>query len=128
MSVTEIGVSAFAYCNAINEVHYETSMPFEFSELIFTSSIYTRATLYVSTLESVKKVIASTTPWKLFDKVTDPVLADITCPDSDNTFDPEAPIEIYDLNGLRLTTPFDMLPTGIYIIRQGSRVIKIAKP
>lgn len=38
------------------------------------------------------------------------------------------PVTIYDINGVRLpNTDVNSLPEGIYILRQGSRTVKIVK-
>lgn len=38
----------------------------------------------------------------------------------------EVPFEVYDLRGVRVGCKMDSLPTGIYIVRQGGKVKKIA--
>lgn len=45
---------------------------------------------------------------------------------AEGEFDPTAPYEVYNLSGMRISGSLDNLVPGIYIVRQGSIVIKTA--
>lgn len=53
-------------------------------------------------------------------------VGDIIVDNEINGVDSSSPYEIYNLNGVRLATSLNNLSTGIYIVRQGNLVKKIA--
>lgn len=121
-SVTTIGQQAFSLCYNLSSVYYDSEEPKVFESNIFDSATYSSATLYVPeiAIENCKVI----NPWKNFNNIQayefngiDDVLAD---------FDSELPYEIYNLNGMKVAESTEGLNSGIYILRQGSSVKKIA--
>ena len=85
--------------------------------------LYDRAVLYVPA-EAVEKC-QETVPWKYFKKIEaynfNSGIEDVVV-DADS----EAPCEIYNLHGVKVGSDLEGLPTGLYILRQGKVVKKIA--
>lgn len=126
-SVESIGLGAFAYCTGLTSVYYNSENPIEgradmFISLPDVAGPYDNAVLYVpaAAVEKCKMI----DPWKNFKNIQeygfsgiDNIAADI---------DSNYPCEIYNLNGIKTATDINALAPGIYILRQGSKVRKIA--
>lgn len=127
-SVESIYFDAFAFCTNLNSVYYNSENPIEEGADIFRgnlpdgTTIYDNAVLYVpaAAVEKCKLI----DPWKNFKNIQeygfsgiDDIAADI---------DSNYPCEIYNLNGIKTATDINTLAPGIYILRQGSKVRKIA--
>lgn len=125
-SVTEIGYRAFAECSNITEINYITDNPIKAEKNIFDDNIYSSSTLFVKP-EALDK-IENCLPWSYFDNIETKNFAGLedVIYDSERGIDFNAPYEIYNLNGMRISESIDLLSTGIYIIRQGNKVKKIA--
>ena len=127
--VTSIGSLAFSDCSSLTSITYLAKEPIEagtdyWGNLIkfFDSTTYETATLYMS--EAGKEAAKDIEPWKNFKNIkvyvpasTDDVIAD---------FNEDAPYDVYNLNGVKVAESTDNLPAGIYIVRQGNTVKKIA--
>ncbi|MDE5881791.1 MAG: leucine-rich repeat domain-containing protein [Muribaculaceae bacterium] len=146
-SVTEIGSKAFTYCNKVtsltiyslpsscdfsslenlNEINYITDDVMEGSKNIFYYSTYYHATLFVK--EKVLNEIDLYSPWLYFEKVEakdfNAGVEDIIA-SPESGIDPNAPMDIYTLDGKRISSSIDNLAPGIYIVRQGKIAKKIA--
>lgn len=144
-SVTTIGESAFVYCsgltsvtipksvtkidekafnNLVNlkEINYDTTEPIEANKNIFGDNTYTKATLNVA-VGGLDKAY-STLPWLYFANIKETDFSGIEDVIAD--LDPDAPIEVFNINGVKVADAIDNLPAGIYIIRQGKITKKVA--
>jgi len=121
-SVTTIGDKAFGGSDKLVEVNYDTAEPISASKNIFGESIYEKATLNVAKggLERAR----ATEPWMYFANIKEKensVIEDVMA-----EFDPTAPVEVYNLNGMKVADTAEGLPSGLYIIRQGKTAKKVA--
>ncbi|MDE6299633.1 MAG: leucine-rich repeat domain-containing protein, partial [Muribaculaceae bacterium] len=121
--VTSIGLYAFDGCSGLTSVYYGADKPINADANIFSKETYEKATLYMS--EDGVVFGSMIDPWKLFKNVEtydfstgiDDVIAD---------FNENAPYEIYNINGVKAGDNINALAPGLYIIRQGKTVKKIA--
>lgn len=122
-SVTEFGEVVWLYCDNLENVYYAAEHPVAApKKLLFSQVTYNGATLHVR--ESALNEIKETEPWSLFLNIeaTDfSGIGDVAVDDAQ-----AAPAEVFDLNGVRLGSDVDNLPAGVYIVRQGSQVRKVA--
>lgn len=122
-SVTEFGEVVWRYCDNLENVYYAAEHPVAAPKnLLFSQVTYNGATLHVR--ESALNEIKTTEPWSLFLNIeaTDfSGIGDVAVDDAQ-----AAPAEVFDLNGVRLGSEVDNLPAGVYIVRQGSQVRKVA--
>lgn len=138
LDVQTIGEKAFYSCKNLKSIYSLTEEPPMAPDNAFYR--YEGATLYVpvGTTEIYK---ASEGCWRLFSKIEEADFAGIDelfkanydesgiddgLNDADGTFNPNAPFDVYELNGMRVAAgSLDSLSPGIYIIRQESYVKKI---
>lgn len=118
--VKEIGEQAFFGCDNLKELNYPTTNPITGNKNIFSNGVYHTTTLNVAKdgLEKAKQTL----PWALFTEIETIEPDGIDSPVADLQ---QLPSEIYDLNGIRITSPREQLPAGIYLIRQGTQVRKV---
>lgn len=126
-SVVSIGSKAFSNCKNLTEINYNTKEPIEAEDNLFDAEVYKNATLYIANggLDKAKSI----KPWNLFDKITEKNYSginDISTDTANNGIDFSAPVEVYNLHGLLVSDNIKGLSRGIYIIRQGDTVKKIA--
>ena len=123
-SITSIGEVAFqGYYPA--EITYLADEPIEAEKSIFYSGVSTRTTLYMSEAGAAYVEKNNTEPWCNFKNIKvvegssaiDEVVAD---------FNVDAPCEVFNLTGMKVADTTVDLPAGIYIVRQGDTVKKIA--
>ena len=122
-SITEIGSQAFTGCNGLTSVYYDSEDPVGAYYNVFDDGVYTTAPLYVPA-EAVEKC-KNLQPWKFFANIE---AYDFTT-DLENVnvdIDNNVPCEVFSLQGAKLSDSIDALVPGIYIIRQGKVVKKIA--
>ncbi|MBD5302988.1 MAG: leucine-rich repeat domain-containing protein [Bacteroides sp.] len=121
-SVTSIGISAFRECENLRSIYYSAKNPIEGSDYIFDDIKYLKAILYVpaEVIDKCKQI----DPWKNFSNIKaydfsgiEEVLVE---------FDSTLPYKVYNLNGVMIGNSIDNLAHGIYIVRQGDTVKKIA--
>ncbi|MDE6335721.1 MAG: leucine-rich repeat domain-containing protein, partial [Muribaculaceae bacterium] len=125
-SVTEIGKEAFGECIALTEVNYITAHPEVFDDSIFSEETYNNATLYV--MEEGLELAAETVPWKYFKNIQAKDFGagvEQIISNSNGEIDPNAPMEIYTLDGKSVSSSVDALAPGIYIVHQGKLIKKI---
>ncbi|MDE7449965.1 MAG: leucine-rich repeat domain-containing protein [Paramuribaculum sp.] len=98
----------------------------ETSESTFSQEQYRNVILHVPA-ESYE-LYDSMMPWMLFSNIVKEDFSGIDSPivDSQPIIDQAAPMEVYSISGMRVSNSIDNLPTGLYIVRQGSNVVKIA--
>ena len=111
----------------LTEVNYITDDIMEGSKDIFFNDVYSKATLYVKA--DVIDEVDHYSPWIYFDKVEvkdfNAGVEDIIA-SPESGIDPNAPMDIYTLDGKRISSSVDTLAPGIYIVRQGKIAKKIA--
>ena len=114
--------SAFEECYKVRNVVYTGTNPVECDSDVFADEVYQNATLYVPSgrIEAFRSV----KPWKSFYNITDEPYSGVENVIAD--FNEDAPYDVFNLNGVKVAESTDNLPTGIYIIRQGNAVKKIA--
>lgn len=125
-SVTEMGEFVFVGCDGLTSVYYNSEDPIEASLNIFNSNydiVYNQATLYVPA-ESVEKC-KRIDPWKNFQNVQAFDFSSKIQEISEN-IDVSLPYEVFTLGGNKVSGDLDSLSPGVYIIRQGNTVKKIA--
>lgn len=120
-TLKSMGGYVFYGCN-LKEVYYNTTEPKEFDSNIFNNSTYNSATLYVP--NGVVEKCYSVSPWIYFLDIQekdfagiDDVMADV---------DPDMPVAVYTLGGIKVSDSTDNLPAGLYIVRQGAKAKKIS--
>ena len=120
--VTFIGISGFYNCSFLTEITYLADEPIKVDYEIFSDETYETATLYMS--EAGAAAGKGIDPWKNFKnvKVTDSSSLNGVFAD----FNAEEPCEVFTLNGVKVADNADNLPAGVYIVRQGNTVKKIA--
>lgn len=122
--IKSIGKKAFYGNTDIKYVYYPSIDPVGARKDIFSNEVYQNATLVVDPMAAEE--MSEGYPWMLFNNMIttdeyqliagiDSVMADI---------DANAPVEIYNLNGVRVSDNVDNLSAGLYIVRQGSKVKK----
>lgn len=112
--------NAFKNALGLRAIYYNTETPLFCYQDIFSDDAYTMATLYVK--ESALNKINNTVPWKLFSKI-EPYnfsgIEDILSETNRNL------IEVYNINGVKVSDNTNELPQGLYIVRQGNQSKKI---
>ena len=113
---------AFAECDKIRNVVYTATNPVESFSSVFVDEVYHNATLYLPSgrIEAIRSV----EPWKSFRNYSDEAFCGVENVIAD--FNEDAPYEVFNLNGVKAAESTVNLPAGIYIVRQGNNVKKIA--
>lgn len=117
-SIKQIEEYAFYSCYNLESIYYDTNEPIVTTEDVFDD--YSKPTLYVK--DSAMDKIKETTPWNKFNNIEVYDFSDI----EDIIVEKDEPIEVYNFNGIKVSNKIDGLAPGIYIIRQGNKVEKIA--
>ncbi len=121
-SVTSIGWDAFLDCSGLTSVYYAAEEPIECGLDTFSDETYGNATLYVP-----EKAIAKCKeidPWKNFGHI---VACDFSGIDEVSAdFDANASYEVFTFNGVKVSESLEGLAKGVYIVRQGNKIIKVA--
>lgn len=111
-SVINFGNLIFNGCNQIKRVHIANPEPPVIDENIFSDY---SATLYVP--QGSRSTYTEAPVWSKFTIIEDFNSSRID--DTLNDLDMSAPIEVYNLNGVKVATSVEGLEEGIYIVRQG---------
>lgn len=119
--LSKLGDKVWDGCNAIEKVICKNAEPVVADNDLFTMDTYFNATLYVP--KGSKSKYESTAPWKNFYDIFEDATGAI---DDIVAEEENAPVEIFNLNGVRVTDSIDNLPAGIYISRKGNKVEKIS--
>ena len=121
--VTSIGDNAFSNCSGLTSVYYGADKPISADANAFSEEAYEKATLYMSEDGVVYSTMIN--PWKNFKNIEE---YDFTTGIDNVTVDSDedAPCEIYDLRGVKVGDNIESLTPGLYIIRNGNEVKKIA--
>ncbi|MDE6578332.1 MAG: leucine-rich repeat domain-containing protein [Muribaculaceae bacterium] len=131
LNLEVIREGAFKNCQAIRNIKYRGLSPasLECAEDIFDENVYDEATLYVRS--GTIPLFMAVAPWKLFlnisDTLSDSEITGINDAAEDNTIEIDSltSVEIYNLNGTKLTCPVENIPSGFYIISKGNRLKKV---
>ncbi len=120
-SVNTIGTDAFEKCDGLTKVYYGAEEPVSGESGIFSTVAYGNATLYVpaAAVEKCRQI----DPWKNFANIEAYDFAGI---DGAVTDAADAPREVYNANGVLVSDTTEGLAPGLYIVRQGGKVRKIA--
>lgn len=121
-SVTTIGYQAFTYCNSLTAVYYNAQDPLEFDSNIFDADTYSTATLYVPA--GAGRKCKNINPWMNFNSIENFDFDGIE--DISVDIDLYAPCEVFTLGGIKVADSLDNLSSGVYLVRQGNAVKKIA--
>lgn len=118
-SIMNIGYSAFGHCSSLVSVYYASEDPIEADYYTFDSSVYENSTLYVpaAAIEKCRPI----NPWKNFKNIEAYEFSGIEYVATD-----DLPCEVYTVSGLKVADSTYGLSPGIYIVRQGNDVKKIA--
>lgn len=119
-SVTRIGDDAFRDCENLASIRSFAVNPPECGTRTFLGVDTRRCILYVPV--GRKKIYEQTPIWTQFVLITDEEESGI---ESVKAI-PVGVTEVYNLNGVKVADSLDNLPTGIYVVREGSTVKKIA--
>lgn len=118
-SIKVIEEGAFQNCRNLTKIFYNCEQPITADETVFND--YSTPVLYVP--KSALDRFHNTMPWKLFHNIEaydfaglDEVMADAITNNS---------IEVFNLNGMKVSDNTNSLPQGIYIMRQGNITKKI---
>lgn len=125
-TVTTLGKRVWNGCNALKSVTCYVTEPISAERDIFPVDAYDSATLYVPT-ESLS-AYEKTKPWSYFYDIKSVEASGVeTVPAiEDVAIDFTLPYDVFNLNGVKIADSTDNLPAGIYILRQGNAVKKIA--
>ncbi|MDE6370807.1 MAG: leucine-rich repeat domain-containing protein [Duncaniella sp.] len=127
--ISSIGEFAFEGCDGLKSVYYVSDNPISITHInnigatcnIFSWKTYENAILYMT--EDGMMLGRYIEPWKNFKHVSlfDPAGIEEISAD----FDENAPCEIYNLSGVKVSDTIEGLTPGLYIVRQGNAVKKI---
>ena len=124
-AIFSIESRVFAGCPNLNYIYYDSGVrePISGNKDIFDEVTYEDATLFVKEedVEKCKLIM----PWKKFKTIAAYKFSN-GVDEIEASLDPDAPYEIFTLDGVKIADSTDNLPAGIYIIRQGNAVKKIA--
>ena len=126
-SVEKIGQSAFD-CEYLTQFIYRRPEPPTDGSLdsdFASYMVYQNATLYVP--EGSAELYRAQYPWNRFVNIKEFPAGDGVETVSIDALDPTAPVEVYDLGGRRLGSGLGALPSGIYLVKQGSHLCKVAR-
>lgn len=126
-TVSYMGRSAFSGCIALTAIYYDTESPLKGSSTLFSWDTYNNATLYVPV--GVRAKARSIEPWKYFahiEEIDFSGVNDIVTDSGNGVVDFNEAYEVYNTGGVFMGNSVDNLVTGIYILRQGLIVKKIA--
>lgn len=138
LDVQTMGEKVFYSCKNLKRIYTLTDEPPMAPDNTFYR--YDGTTLYVP-VGAAERYKSSEWCWRLFSKIEETDFAgmddmfqadydesgiDDVQNDTSGTFNPDAPFDVYNLNGMRVpAVNLDSLSPGIYVIRQGSYLKKI---
>lgn len=124
-SLTTLGEGVWSECNAIKSVTCMGTEPVSANQDLFTNTVYDEATLYVpkGCVDAYVKVV----PWRYFTNIVENESTGVENVTADNITEAQnLPCEVYTLQGVKVAGTVTNLPAGLYIVRQGKVVKKIA--
>lgn len=122
----KLGERVWEGCDDIKTVVCKNTVPVKAPANLFTNKVYDSATLYVP--KGCTSVYANTVPWKYFSIISEEEYdgVDNIISDENNDIDFSTPVQVYNLQGVMVSDTVNDLANGIYIVRQGNNVKKIA--
>lgn len=125
---TSLGYGTFNTCINLEKIYCKVEDP-NYPNLncygsAFDYDTYSKATLYVPMGSVVK--YKEVYPWINFINIQEFDQSGVEEITQDAEIDFTVPYDIYNLRGIKMSETIDNLPMGIYIIRQGNKVIMIA--
>ena len=122
----KLGERVWEGCDDIKTVVCKNTVPVKAPANLFTNKVYDSATLYVP--KGCTSVYANTVPWKYFSIISEEEYdgVDNIISDENNDIDFSTPVQVYNLQGVMVSDTVTNLANGIYIVRQGNNVKKIA--
>ena len=108
-------------CSSIKKIHYLGSEPIAAQYNVFDEKIYGEAILYVpvGTMNAFK----SADPWSRFINIEEETYSGI---EDVMNIDNRIPVEVFNLNGVKVGNSVENLAPGLYIVRQGNKIRKIS--
>ncbi len=122
MKLETLGSAVFENSGNIKNVVFNGPTPVEGTADVFDSKVYEDATLYVRS--GRQTLFMAVSPWKFFYNITDKEFVGVEEIAAD--FNADEPCEIYNLSGVKVGSDLNGLTSGLYIVRQGNAVKKIA--
>ena len=121
-----LGDGVWNDCQSITSVTCKGPEPVSANRDLFPNTVYDEATLYVP--KGSEAVYGNVVPWRYFNNIVgagnengvEEVISD------NAAVDLNLPCEVYSLQGVKVADTTADLPAGIYIVRQGETVMKIA--
>ncbi|TFU94042.1 leucine-rich repeat domain-containing protein [Barnesiella sp. WM24] len=121
-NLDELGYNAFGNCSRIKKIKYRGRTLVWTDAIMFADNIYKEATLCVP--KGTTSLFQTVAPWKNFVNIIE-VEYEYSGIDAVEA-DACETVEIYNLNGVYVGSDKSNLSTGVYIIRRGDKVEKIA--
>lgn len=121
-SITDIGSGAFGNCTQLAEINYNTHDPILLPiKDIFSDDTYLWGTLNVPV--GTIDIFRNTAPWAYFEIIKECDFSGIE--EAATDLDPNTPVAVYNLNGVKVADSTANLPAGTYIVSQGTISKKI---
>jgi hypothetical protein len=123
-TIESFGSEVWFGCTGLRSVYYAAENPVAAARDIFPDEVYTSANFYSPAAGSENANVA---PWNSFsttETYTPEVNNTSGVKDVDAITDNH--VEVYNLGGVKVADSLDHLPAGLYIVRQGTTVSKIA--
>lgn len=127
-NISYIGVRAFENCTSLTRInaYFENPEDVEVYKNNAFKGVPKNGTLHVK--KGGKEAFEHTSPWSAFYNIIDDLenfnsIEDVRVDELGRNL----PVEVYNLNGVKVGDSLDNLPSGIYIARQGSKSAKVLK-
>jgi surface antigen bspA-like len=121
-SITDIGSGAFGACSQLAEINYNTHDPILLPiKDIFSDDTYLWGTLNVPV--GTIDIFRNSAPWSYFEIIKECDFSGIE--EAATDLDPNTPLAVYNLNGVKVADSTVNLPAGTYIVSQGTISKKI---
>ena len=125
-TLTSLGERVWDGCNTLNVIYCHATEPIAAKRDLFPVDVYDSATLHVPA-ESVS-AYEKTAPWSYFYDIKSLIDSGVeTVPAMEEVaVNFTLPYVVFNLNGVKVAESTVNLPAGLYIVRQGNAVKKIA--
>ncbi len=122
-NLSTIGKNVWQGCEEIRNIACKNPTPVVADRDIFMPAVYNKGTLKV--VPGALAAYEETVPWKYFYNIEEAEMSGVEPVVADNDLT-DAPAEIFDLNGRKVNSDRESLARGIYLVRKGNSVEKIA--
>lgn len=124
LNLIHLGTGTFKSCTNIRDISIRGSIPIYGPYDLFPSSVYENALLYVPA--GTESKFREVCPWMYFKDIQSWNISGVENITADSRdIDDSLQYQVYTLNGTKIESPIDALPTGIYIIYQRGKIKKI---